>query len=289
MGTRAIAATGSRTSRCERDQRAVERQQQLAQVDQNAQTHVPNGIGHCSADTDRSVVHHNVGELEHHFAEALAQVQHGCALGLAHPGQCDAEENGEDRDLQNLSFRDRFRDIFREDMQQEVVPVRRRNGRERCGGSGRGGNGKTYPSLRKIDRDETDNQRERGEDFEVDERFDAHPTDGFQVAVACDSRHQRGEDERRNDGLDQAQEDVREDAQVRGEGWRIEAKLGSRNHGDEDPRRERSPATGETCKKPNRHPAKDGSRAKVAKPREQAAGKKKDGSCGDQGGAGACL
>ncbi len=41
--------------------------------------------------------------------------------------------------------------------------------------------------------------------------------------MAGDSDDEGGENERGDDGLDEAQEDIAEDAEVDGNGWRVEA------------------------------------------------------------------
>ena len=50
-----------------------------------------------------------------------------------------------------------------------------------------------------------------------------------------DSGDEGAEDERGDDGLDEAEEDVAEDVEVEGEGWGVEAELDAGEHGPEDP------------------------------------------------------
>ena len=66
----------------ENDQRGIQREQQLQQAAQNAESGVSHSVGHGRADPERRHVHHDVGELEHHLAQALAERQHGPALLL---------------------------------------------------------------------------------------------------------------------------------------------------------------------------------------------------------------
>ena len=56
--------------------------------------------------------------------------------------------------------------------------------------------------------------------------------------MACDARHQRRENQRRDDGLDQSQKDITEDTETNRQRRRIEAKLGPRHHRNKDPRRQ---------------------------------------------------
>lgn len=55
---------------------------------------------------------------------------------------------------------------------------------------------------------------------------------------------ERGENQRRNDDFDQAQENVAEDAQVFGELRIVEPDFKAEQHGEEDPESERAPAEG---------------------------------------------
>ena len=53
-------------------QRPVQRQQELAQVDQHAQSHVADRVRHGRPHTDGGKVHHHVGEPEHDLRERFA-------------------------------------------------------------------------------------------------------------------------------------------------------------------------------------------------------------------------
>ena len=145
----------------------------------------------------------------------------------------DAEEDGEDGDLQDLAFGDALGEVLREDVDEEVVPVRgRRSGRPACVP---GVNGEPDAGLADVDGEQADGQRERGDDLEVDERLDAHAADALEVAVAGDADDEHGEDERSDDALDEPQEDVGEEAQLHGELRRVEAELRADDHRDEHP------------------------------------------------------
>jgi hypothetical protein len=91
--------------------------------------------------------------------------------------------------------------------------------------------------------------------------------------VARDSGYQRGEDERCDDGLDETQEDIGEDAKMNSEDGRVEAKLGTRDHRDKDPWSQRSATRCEGCENDDRHPANGRSGVEMPKPGEQASGK----------------
>ena len=130
-GTRKSIADGRSTSKAKAIERDVQRKQQFAEIDQNAEPHLPDGKGHRSAYADGGEVHDEIGELEHHLAEAGEQVQHGRALLAGKAGQGDAEEDGEDGDLEDLAFSDGLGDVFGEDVEEEILPVDWARGRER--------------------------------------------------------------------------------------------------------------------------------------------------------------
>ena len=70
--------------------------------------------------------------------------------------------------------------------------------------------------LRDVHRDEADHQRERRDDLEVDDRAQPHAADDLEVPGAGDAGDQRREDQRRDDHLDQPQEELAERPEVDG-------------------------------------------------------------------------
>ena len=69
-GTRNSSADGQEHQQCECNQRDIQRQQQLAEIDQYADSHLADSEGHRCADADGGEVHDDVGELEHDLGEA---------------------------------------------------------------------------------------------------------------------------------------------------------------------------------------------------------------------------
>ncbi len=65
----------------------------------------------------------------------------------------------------------------------------------------------------------------------------------------------RCEQQRRNDGLDQPQEDECKNAQVVGDGREVVANFRAQQHGDKDPRRERTPQAAVDHQSSQREPA----------------------------------
>ena len=164
--------------------------------------------------------------------------------GRGNAAQRKAEEQGENGNLQYLIVRDGMGDVVGEDMEEKQLP----GGRGLQGGGVRyicGWNRDADPGMRKMDGDEADDEGSRGEHFKVEQRFPAETPHAGRAAVARDAGHQRSEDERRNDGADEAQKDVGEDAGGKRGMRQIEAVLNAENHGEENGEGERAPPENE--------------------------------------------
>ena len=72
-GTRAIKAAGSMAKQRKRNQRDVQRDQQLRQAGHHTQSAMRNGVCKRSAYANRRVVHHDVGEGEHGLRQRFRQ------------------------------------------------------------------------------------------------------------------------------------------------------------------------------------------------------------------------
>lgn len=112
--------------------------------------------------------------------------------------------------------------------------------------------GQAYSGAADVDGDEADDKGQGGRDLEVDEALNAHTSDAFEIAMAGDAGDESGEDERSDDGLDEAQKDVAEDTQTDRGRWGVEAQFGAGYHRDKDPRSEGAAAQGVDRQQPNR-------------------------------------
>ena len=169
-------------------------------------------VGRGGADADRREVHDDIREGEHRFGERFEETHHRRAFRFRKAPEREAKQNREYRDLQNLIFDDRLREIFGKHMQQEIVPVQRWRSGNRAGADcGRGSDTDTCPAD--IDGGETDDDRDGGDDFEVDQALQPDAANPFGIAVPGDSGDQRAQNQRRNDHRDQPQKNIAEDAQ----------------------------------------------------------------------------
>src|SRR6185437_6922213 len=79
------------------------------------------GVSDRAEYAQRGEIHHEICELKHRLGKALRERHHWPTLGFLHEGQADAEQNTENHNLQDLSFSDRLGDVFREDVEDELI------------------------------------------------------------------------------------------------------------------------------------------------------------------------
>jgi hypothetical protein len=109
-----------------------------------------------------------------------------------------------------------------------------------------------------ADRDGTpaDEERHGGHHLEVDQRLDAHPADLAQVRMARDPDHERGKQQRRDDGTDQAEENLAEHTERDSRLGEIVSDLSANHHGDQDPCSQRFPRERERHERGNGQPSR---------------------------------
>src|SRR5947207_1557044 len=94
---------------------------------------------------------------------------------------------------------------------------------------------KTRARLGKIDRAQADEERNCSDSFKIQKRLDPHASNLLQVGVSGDAYHQRGKNQRSNDGLDQTQKDGTQDLQVSSQTRPVMTNLGAQQHAYYDP------------------------------------------------------
>lgn len=240
------------------------------------------GICHGGADSDGSEIHDDIGETEHRLREGFGKAEHGLAKPFGDFEEGDAEENSEDGDLQDLVFGDGFGDVFGENVKEEIVPLERRDILH--GGLGRsGGESETDSGAAEVDDGDTEEESDGGEDFEVDETLPAYAADFAHVTMTCDAGDERTEDKRSDDNFDEAEKDIAEDAQVRGEVGPIEAKFEAEEHGEENPVGKGAFVQASVGKDSERGPAQGGDPRVCEKKGQEEGTQGEEGETGDQG------
>ena len=150
----------------------------------------------------------------------MQEVHDGPAV-VADAPQRQAEQHREQEHLQDVAFGERADEGLGDDVQQGVDDRHALRG-VRVAGDGlgveRSRRGMETGARREDVRDdESDQQRERGDDLEVDDGLEADLAGFLEVAHAGDPDHHGGEDDRPDDHLDQAHEGVTERFELRAE------------------------------------------------------------------------
>ena len=195
----------------------VEADQQLAEDEQHAQALGGDGTGHGAEDAHRGEAHDVVGDLEHdvdHFLHGAHQATRHLVVQVA---QGDAEEDGEDEDLQDLVGGHGLEDVLREDVGDEVLEIE--GAGLQVGAGRRVGQGHAQGGTRveQVGEEQPEEQGAEGGADEPAQGLAADAADGLGVAHAGQTSYQGGEDQGSDDHLDQAQEDVGQDAEIAGD------------------------------------------------------------------------
>ena len=157
--------------------------------------------------------HHIARDLEHDMREVVDQ-RHDRLGALRHRTERDCEEYREHHDLQDLVLRHRVRDRGRHQMDQEFFE---REGRHRQAGRlrlVRQRAGEVGAGLQQIDHHEAEQERDKGRADEPAHGFRKDPSEPGTGAHVGDAADQRCEHQRRDDHLDQAQKQHRNQVYV---------------------------------------------------------------------------
>src|SRR3954454_25069399 len=131
---------------------------------------------------------------------------------VAQHEQREGKQNGEEQDLQDIAFGkgpdDRIRDHVQEKFDRALLPGLRGVDLDGLGIDRLRIDIHPDAGLQHIDDDEPDNERQRGDHLEIDQRLKAYPADLLQILHAGDAMHDRAEDDRRDQHLDQLDEAI---------------------------------------------------------------------------------
>ncbi|MCY1395908.1 hypothetical protein D9M71_108640 [compost metagenome] len=155
-----------------------------------------------------------MGDLEHGFGHALEHLHQGLAGLARQAGQAKAEHHREEDDRQHLATGHGGEDVGGDQVQQ---------GRDQCmvmlhflGGllipgdvhRAQGAHVDAGAGLEEVGQQQADHDRHRGDDLEVEDGLQADAAELLGVAHAGDADHQRSDDDRDDDHLDHADEDI---------------------------------------------------------------------------------
>src|SRR6185369_1708448 len=198
----------------EQEQGGVHGEDELAESEQHVDALGAHGDANGRTDAERGEVHDVAGIAEHHFGERGAETHHRVGLG-ADGGAGGAEQEGEDHHLEHVVAGHGIDDAGGEGVLEDG---RQGGGRLRHGGLRGGGlNGDAFAGADQVDYAEAQEERDRGDHFEVEDRLQSDAAHLLHVAAAGDAGHQRAEQEGGDDGADEAQKDVADGAELLGE------------------------------------------------------------------------
>ncbi len=156
---------------------------------------------------------------------------------LTQEGQCEAEQDGDQQDLQDLAFGERVHEGVRDDVHQEVHGRQRlglvRVLRDRVGVEVGRVDVETGARFDQVGDDQADRQREGRYDLEVDQGLAADEADLFHVLHAGDARDDGTKDHRGDDHLDQFDEAVSQRLHRGGDARIIYAQQDTENNRDQ--------------------------------------------------------
>ena len=209
----------------------VHQQNDLAQGQQHGKAVLGHGVGHEAEDADGRIVHHKARYLDHDFAAGVEEtVQMPSALTQG--TDAEAENNGEDDDLEHIAPGHGFHRVDRDQVHQRVVEGRRGH---RLDVQIVGGEVHARARLHDVGQQQAHGHGHRRGDQVVKQGLGGHAPQFGGVADARRARHQGGEDQRNHHHADQADENVAEkfeDGAAQRPVLRDHAHKHARNHAD---------------------------------------------------------
>src|ERR1017187_7206874 len=219
-------------------ERGVHGQDQLAQAKQHAQSFAPHRDRQRGANAQRRQDHHVARVAEHDLGQRGTELDYRLRLG-AHGRAGGTEQESENYDLEGVVASHGIDDAGGDNVLQQRIQIGRRGWNGRFGRGALDGN--AHSGANQVHGAQAQEQRGGGDDFEIDDGFGADAAHALQVAAAGHARHQRAEQQGRDDGADQAEENVGHRPQLLGGSRRDDAESHARRHSDENPRGERNP------------------------------------------------
>src|SRR5205085_11700868 len=159
--------------------REIQRQDQVTEIDENAEALGGNGVGHGRADADGGEHHDVVSELEHDLGETF-HCAHDRPAFLADGGEGEREEDAERDDLENVAAHHGVDDAGGESVDDgfdKRFGMGLPDGLDDVGVGSRKSDADAGPG--EVDDGQADEQRGGGDDLEINQRFRAHASDFF--------------------------------------------------------------------------------------------------------------
>src|SRR5262249_52854442 len=201
----------------ERDHERVEAEHELRERDQYGGTAAAYGVGNRTEGSDGRQLHHEVDEREQNLGDVVESTVDLFAATFGDREDPDADHHREDDDLEQLALGERADEVVGHDVHDELDEALRR----RLGGRGRdrrrAGGGHSLADLDQVPKQQTEHQCDRRNDLEIDDRAPADTSGALHVAGGSNAVHDGEEHERRDPRLDQREEHVAQQLELRGE------------------------------------------------------------------------
>src|SRR5476651_326013 len=208
----AVSTTdGAQYQQHEQDAGDVEAQHQLTELYQRTYTVGTDGERHGAQSTQWRQLHDHVDDVEHHVRKAIDEVQDRLAV-RTQAMQGETEDHREHQHLQDVAVGEGTHDGVRDHVQDEadnaLILTSGYIGSNL--GSIQGGwiNVHARAWLDNVHDDQTNDQRQGRNDFEVQQRVTAGPANRFHALHTSDTADHGAEDDGGNDHFDQFDEPV---------------------------------------------------------------------------------
>ena len=188
-------------------QREVELGQQREIGAEDRQPARRHDIGESAEHRDRRVAHHVARHLQHHLGQRIGAGDQRLAA-LANRRQGDACKDREDEDLQDIVGRQRLDRVLGEDREDELGRLQLLDLADCGGGGGDIGDRRADAGLEEVDQHQPEADRDEARGNEPRQRAHADAAQGGAVAHMGDADDDGREHQRRNQHLDEVEEDV---------------------------------------------------------------------------------
>ena len=163
-----------------------------------------NGVRNEAEDADRSVVHDNVREADHHVARELKDLEQGLAA-FTEAGKAAAEEDGEHNDLEHAALRHGFNRVDRDEVEERLNNAR---GLHNLSDSTGGGKVKAEARVDDLSNTETEGHSDSGRDHVAEKNLHSYAAELGNIGDAGSASDEGREDERNNHHSDQSNKQV---------------------------------------------------------------------------------
>ena len=162
------------------------------------------GVGHEAEHADGRVEHDETRDLDHDVGRAVEEVEHLLAL-VADDAEAEAEEQGEEDDLEHVALGEGLNGVDRDDVQEHVDE---RGRGDILGLEAFRGNGQPAAGLEDVGEHEADDHGDGRGNEVIGQRLACYAPELAYVADAGRTRDEGGQHERHHDHAHQIDEQL---------------------------------------------------------------------------------